>query len=78
MTVEQRVKDILLEILDVEEKEIVPTAHLRKDLGASSVDLVEILAALENEFDLEIEDEEAQNHILVVQKIADFIKEKTS
>ena len=59
MTVEEKIKAIILEIVDVDEKAILPNAHLRKDQGASSVDLVEILAAVENEFDLRIPDEDA-------------------
>lgn len=74
MSVEIKVKDILLEILEVEEKDIIPTAHLRQDLQASSVDLVEILAAIENEFDLEISDEGADN-LLTVQAIIDYVSE---
>ena len=76
MTVEGKVKEILLEILDVEGDDILPTAHLRKDLEASSVDWVEILAALENEFEMEISDEEAPN-ILTVQAVIDYVNENS-
>jgi len=72
MSVEVQVKDILLQILDVDEKDLTPSAHLRQNLKASSVDLVEILAALENEFDIEISDEEAQD-LLTVQAIVDYV-----
>jgi acyl carrier protein len=72
MSVEAGVREVLLEVLDVEEKDIVPTAHLRKDLGASSVDLVEILAGLENEFDIEISDEDAPS-LLTVQAVVDYV-----
>ena len=77
MSNEEKVKECLLDILDVDENEIVPTAHLRKDLEASSVDLVEILAALENEFDIDIPDEDGPK-LLVVQDIIDYIKVKTT
>jgi acyl carrier protein len=72
MSISVKVKDILLNILDVAEKDIVPKAHLRNDLGATSVDLVEILAALENEFDLEISDEDGQG-LLTVRAIIDYV-----
>jgi acyl carrier protein len=72
MSVEVQVKDILLQILDVDEKDLTLSAHLRQNLKASSVDLVEILAALENEFDIEISDEEAQD-LLTVQAIVDYV-----
>jgi acyl carrier protein len=74
MSIETKVKDILLEIFDVEEKDIVPTAHLRKDLDASSVDLVDLLAAVENEFNIEVSDEDAED-LLTVQAIIDYINE---
>ncbi len=72
MSVDMKVKAILLQILDVRDEDIVPTAHLRKDLEASSVDLVEILAALENEFDIAISDEEGQS-LLTVQAVIDYV-----
>ena len=77
MTVEDSIKAILLDILDVDDSGFGPAKHLRKDLGASSVDMVEILAALESDFDLEISDEDAEN-LLTVQAIVDYIKEKTA
>ena len=77
MSVQERVKEILMDILDVEEKAIVPDATFITDLGASSVDLVEIIAAVENHFDIEISDEEAQQ-IRTVRALIDFLKTKTS
>jgi len=77
MAVEDTVKEILLEILEVDEKDIVPKAHLIKDLSASSVDLVVIMAAVENEFDMDIPDEDAPE-IRTVQALMDYIKKKTS
>lgn len=60
MTIEEQVKKILLANLEAPESAITPDAALRSTLGATSVDLVEILADLENAFDLEISEEEAQ------------------
>lgn len=76
MSVEETVKETLLDTLDVDESEITPIAHLRKDLGASSVDLVEILALLENDFDIDIPDEDGPK-LLTVQAIIDYVKAKT-
>ena len=61
MSVQEKVNKILLDNLDVSPSDLVPDAPLRSKLGATSVDLVEILAALENEFDMEITDEEARD-----------------
>ena len=77
MSIEERLTAVLLEILDVEEKDITPTAHLINDLGASSVDLVEIVAGVENEFDIDISDKDAQK-IRTVQALIDYVKEGTS
>jgi len=77
MSVEERVKGILLDILDIDEGTVVPEATLITDLGASSVDLVEIIAAIENQFDIEISDEEAQK-IRTVRALIDYLKKKTS
>lgn len=77
MSIEERVKEILLDILDIDEKNVVPDAIFITDLGASSVDLVEIIAAVENHFDIEISDEEAEQ-IRTVQALIDFLKTKTS
>lgn len=76
-TIEAKVKDILLELLDTSEEKITPSASLINDLGASSVDLVEILAELENEFDVNISDEEAEG-IRTVQSIIDYVQSATS
>ena len=77
MSVEEDVKTILLDILDVDDKDLGPATHIRKDLGASSVDMVEILAALEGDFDIEIPDEDAEN-LLTLQTIIDYVTEKTA
>jgi len=70
MSVEEQVRGILLDILDVAEGDLVPEASLRTDLGASSVDLVEVIAALENEFDMEISDEDAEK----MRNVGDIIR----
>ena len=77
MSIEEKLNEVLLEILDVEEKDITPTAHLINDLGASSVDLVEIVAGVENEFDIDISDKDAEK-IRTVQALIDYVKERAS
>ena len=77
MSVEEKVRSILLDILDISEADLTPDAALRTHLGASSVDLVEVVAALENEFDLDVSDEEAQT-MSSLADIVKYIEDKTS
>ncbi len=74
-TVEERVKKIIAEQLGVEEDEVVPEAHFVEDLGADSLDTVELVMALEEEFEIEIPDEDAEK-LLTVGKALEYIKEK--
>jgi acyl carrier protein len=74
-TVEERVKKIIGEQLGVEEDEVTPEASFVEDLGADSLDTVELVMALEEEFGIEIPDEDAEK-ILTVGKALDYIKEK--
>jgi acyl carrier protein len=60
MTVFERVKKIIVEQLGVEESKVVSEARFREDLGADSLDLVELIMAFEEEFGGQISDEEAQ------------------
>ena len=68
-----RVKQIIVEQLGVDAAEVTPAAHFVNDLGADSLDTVELVMALEEEFDTEIPDEQAEK-IQTVQDVADFIK----
>ena len=74
-SVEDRVKKIIAEQLGVDEEEVVPEASFVDDLGADSLDTVELVMAFEEEFDIEIPDEDAEK-ILTVGKAMDYIKEK--
>ena len=65
----QRVKDIIVEQLGVNAEEVTPDASFIDDLGADSLDTVELVMALEEEFDAEIPDEEAENLKTVGQSI---------
>ena len=74
-TVDERVKKIIAEQLGVAEEEGTVEAHFVEDLGAGSLDTVELVMALEEEFEIEIPDEDAEK-ILTVGKALDYIKEK--
>jgi acyl carrier protein len=69
----ERVKKIICEQLDVEEKDVVLTASFVDDLGADSLDQVELIMAMEEEFDVSISDEEAEK-IATVQDAINYIK----
>lgn len=60
MAVEERVKEIIVEQLGVEPSQVTERAKFIEDLGADSLDMVELVMALEEEFSLEIADEEAE------------------
>ena len=72
--IEERVKEIICEQLGVEEEEVTPNAKFIEDLGADSLDTVELVMAFEEEFDLEIPDEEAEK-ITTVGEAIQYIKD---
>jgi len=72
-SIEQRVKEIIVEQLGVEEDEVSPEASFIDDLGADSLDTVELVMAFEEEFNIEIPDEDAEG-IGTVQDAIDYIK----
>ena len=72
-TVEEKIKKIICEQLDVAEKDVVPEASFVDDLGADSLDQVELIMAMEEEFDVSIPDEDAEK-IGTVQNAIDYIK----
>jgi acyl carrier protein len=73
---EERVKEIICEQLGVEENEVTPAAKFIEDLGADSLDTVELVMAFEEEFDLEIPDEEAEK-ITTVGDAIQYIKDNS-
>lgn len=75
MAVDERVKKIIAEQLGLEEEDVTAEASFVEDLGADSLDTVELVMAFEEEFGIEIPDEDAEK-ILTVQNAIDYIKEK--
>ena len=71
-TVEERVKQIIVEQLGVDEAEVTPNASFVDDLGADSLDTVELVMAFEEAFDIEIPDEQAEK-IRTVKDAVDYI-----
>ena len=71
----QIVKKVIAEQLDIGEEEIKPEASLLNDLGADSLDIVEMVMTMDDEFQMEISDEEAEK-IQTVQEAIDYICEK--
>jgi len=76
VAVEEKVKKIIVEQLGVEESQVSPEAKFIEDLGADSLDTVELVMALEEEFGLEIPDEEAEK-IVTVRDAIQYIKDRT-
>jgi acyl carrier protein len=71
--IEKRVKEIIVEQLGVNESEVNPEAKFVDDLGADSLDLVELVMALEEEYNVEISDEDAEK-ILTVGDAIEYIQ----
>ncbi len=76
-SVEDRVKKIVVEQLGVSEEQVTPDASFVDDLGADSLDTVELVMALEEEFDAEIPDDEAEK-ITTVKQAVEFIQANAS
>ncbi len=72
MSVEDRVKKIIIEKLGVSEGEVVPEASFTNDLGADSLDTVELIMEFEKEFDISIADDQAE-HILTVKDAIKYL-----
>ncbi len=73
-TVSERLKKIIVDQLGVDESEVIPSASFVEDLNADSLDLVELIMSLEEEFKLQISDEDAEK-ITTVQEAEDYIEE---
>ncbi|PWA13473.1 acyl carrier protein [Pueribacillus theae] len=68
----ERVTKIIVDRLGVEESKVIPEASFKDDLGADSLDVVELVMELEDEFDMEISDEDAEK-ITTVGDVVDYI-----
>lgn len=68
--IETRIKNIIVDLLNVDEEQVVSDARFREDLEADSLDLVELIMAFEEEFNGEISDEEAQKITTVGEAVA--------
>ena len=75
MNTAEKIKEAIIDKLGVEESQIIPEASFIDDLGADSLDTVELIMALEEEFDLEIPDEDAET-LTTVKAVMDYIEEK--
>jgi len=76
MSIQDKVKQIIIEQLSVEAGEVTPTASFVDDLGADSLDRVELIMAFEEAFDLEIPDDQAET-IKTVQDAVDYIEKNS-
>jgi acyl carrier protein len=77
MAIEDKVKEIIVDQLGVEPDQVKPEAAFIEDLGADSLDTVELVMALEEEFDMEIPDEDAEK-IRTVGDAINYIKSKSA
>lgn len=77
MSIAEKVIDVITEQLDVTREECVPEASFVDDLGADSLDLVELIMAMEENFGIEISDDEL-GKIRTIQDVVDYIEKKSS
>ncbi|MEA1872567.1 MAG: acyl carrier protein [Chloroflexota bacterium] len=71
----EKLKNLIVELLEVDESEVVPTASFADDFNADSLDFIELITAVEDTFKIEIPDEDAEN-IQTVQDAIDYIEAK--
>ena len=76
-SIEERVKEIIVDQLGVSADQVTPEAKFVEDLGADSLDTVELVMALEEEFDVEVPDDEAEK-LQAVKDVVSFISSKKS
>lgn len=75
MAIEERVRDIIVDQLGVDPDEVKSESHFIDDLGADSLDTVELVMAFEEEFNIEIKDEDAEK-IQTVKDVIQYLKDK--
>jgi len=71
----EQLKNLIVELLEVDESEVVPTASFADDFNADSLDFIELITAVEDTFKIEISDEDAEN-LQTVQDAIDYIEAK--
>ncbi len=76
MKIENKVKKLIAEKLEVDVSEVVPDAALIDDLGADSLAIVEMIMTMEEEFDIEVPDEDAEK-LVTVKDAINYIKDRT-
>ena len=76
-SIEEKVKDIIVEQLGVNPEQVTPTASFIEDLGADSLDIVELVMAFEEEFSVEVPDEDAEK-LQTVGDVIKYIEEKAA
>ena len=76
-SIEERVKDIIVEQLGVNPEQVTPSASFIEDLGADSLDTVELVMAFEEEFSVEVPDEDSEK-LQTVGDVTKYIEDKTS
>ena len=76
MDIQEKVIEIIANQLSVPKEKVVPQASFQDDLGADSLDLVELTMAMEEEFNVEISDEDAEK-LQTVQDVLDYVKKHT-
>ena len=76
MSIDKKIKQIIAEQLGLNEDEISDSASLLDDLGADSLDIVELVMAMEEEFEMEIPDEDAEK-IVTVKDVLDYVKRRS-
>ncbi|NDB96198.1 MAG: acyl carrier protein [Verrucomicrobia bacterium] len=76
-SIDQKVKDIIVEQLSVNAEQVTPEAKFIEDLGADSLDIVELVMAFEEEFGVEVPDSDAEK-LLTVGDVVKYIEEKQS
>ncbi len=72
MSLEERVAEIVIEQLEVVKEKIIPEASIENDLGADSLDVIELIMAMEEEFGLKIDDKEAEK-LKTIKDICDYV-----
>lgn len=77
MSIDQQVHTIIRKLIDVDEADLVPTAHLRDNLGITSIERVELITAIENQFDIDILDDDVLR-LVTLGDVVSCVREKTS